>query len=377
MKQLIVICFVFLSVSLIVTAQPPEKMSYQAVIRNSANELITNSEVRIRISILQGSIMGNAVYFETHVLNTNSNGLVSLEIGNGVDKFGNFSKIKWGNGPFFIKTETDPSGGINYTITGTSQLLSVPYAFHSKTADSASYTINETDPVFLESVANTITELDKKRWNSKLDSTNEKDPIFSKSVAAGITKADTTYWNKKQERLTAGAGINITNNVISSTINERTDNFYLGQDTLGGIVFYIYIGKDKQQHGLIVAKTEIKAIWDSVFVVRNANSSWDGASNTSKMTHSHAKEYLKGLGPEWYIPAIDELKLLFDNRFHINKAMASGTLLTYSQHIDYWSSSEVDDSSSYDMYVSCLRGEPLVYNNSKNTNNKFRAIRAF
>jgi hypothetical protein len=327
MKKLIVICFLFLSVSFIVTAQPPEKMSYQAVIRNSANELIINKEVRMRISILQGSVNGNAVYFETHIQNTNSNGLVSLEIGNGDEKFGNFGAIKWENGPFFIKTETDPSGGINYSISGTSQLLSVPYAFHSKTADTSSYTINETDPVFQISVANTITELDKKRWNSKLDSTNEKDPIFSKSVAAGITKADTTYWNKKQDRLTAGSGINITNNIISSISNGGTDNFYLGQDTLGGIVFYIYIGQDKKQHGLIVAKTEISAIWDSVFVVRNANSSWDGAGNTSKMTHSHAKEYLKGLGPEWYIPAIDELRFLFENRFHVNKTMVGGAIL--------------------------------------------------
>ena len=373
MKKLIVICFVFLSISLIVTAQPPEKMSYQAVIRNSTNELITNSEVSIRISILQGSVNGNAVYFETHVLNTNSNGLVSLEIGNGVDKFGNFSKIKWENGPFFIKTETDPSGGINYTITGTSQLLSVPYAFHSKTADSASYTINETDPVFLESVANTITELDKKRWNSKLDSTNEKDPIFSKSVAAGITKADTAYWNSKQDRLTAGAGINITNNVISSTFNGRTENFYLGQDTLGGIVYYIYIGKDKKQHGLIVAKTEITAVWDSVFVVRNANSSWNGAENTSKMTHSQVKGYLNGLGPEWYIPSIDELGFLFENRFHVNKAMVGGAILPLHLNMGYSSSTEKGDRDVYGYSVAYME----MSWGTKTNNSVFRAIRAF
>ncbi len=36
--------------------------------------------------------------------------------------------------PTFLKTETDLNGGANYTIVGTSQLLSVPYALFSKTA---------------------------------------------------------------------------------------------------------------------------------------------------------------------------------------------------------------------------------------------------
>jgi uncharacterized protein (TIGR02145 family) len=44
---------------------------------------------------------------------------------------GNFANINWANGLFFVKTETDPNGGNNYTITNTSQLLSVPYALFS------------------------------------------------------------------------------------------------------------------------------------------------------------------------------------------------------------------------------------------------------
>ncbi len=120
-----------LLITVSVFAQAPQKMNYQAVIRNSSNALVTNAQVGMHISILQGSATGTSVYTETQTPTTNANGLVNIEIGGGAG----FSAIDWANGTYFIKTETDPTGGTNYTITGTSQLLSVPYALHSKTAE--------------------------------------------------------------------------------------------------------------------------------------------------------------------------------------------------------------------------------------------------
>ena len=112
-------------------AQAPEKMSYQAVIRGANNALVTNQQVGMQISILQGS---TAVYEETQTPTSNTNGLVSLEIGTGTVISGSFTAIDWSVGTYFIKTETDPTGGTNYTITGTSQLLSVPYALYAETS---------------------------------------------------------------------------------------------------------------------------------------------------------------------------------------------------------------------------------------------------
>jgi hypothetical protein len=111
-------------------------MSYQAVIRDNSNALVTNQIVGMQISILQGSANGTAVYAETQTPTTNTNGLVSIEIGGGTVVSGNFSTIDWANGPYFMKTETDPAGGTNYTITGTSQLLSVPYAMYAANSGS-------------------------------------------------------------------------------------------------------------------------------------------------------------------------------------------------------------------------------------------------
>lgn len=145
-------------------AQPPQKMSYQAVIRNSSGALVVNHSIGIKVSILQGSATGTVVYSETYspAPQANANGLVTVEIGSGTPSTGTFSYINWSNGPYFLKTEVDPSGGTSYTIVGTSQLLSVPYSLHSKSTE----TYSETDPVFGASPAKTITSSSITNWNT-------------------------------------------------------------------------------------------------------------------------------------------------------------------------------------------------------------------
>jgi len=109
-------------------AQAPQKMSYQAVIRDASNTLVVNHAVGMKISILQGT---TPVYVETQVPVANANGLVTLEIGAGTVVSGSFSTINQASGSYAVKTETDPTGGTNYSIVGTSKLTSVPYALFS------------------------------------------------------------------------------------------------------------------------------------------------------------------------------------------------------------------------------------------------------
>jgi aryl-phospho-beta-D-glucosidase BglC (GH1 family) len=167
-------------------AQPPQKLSYQAVIRNTGNELVANSQINLQVSILKGSAGGPVVYYETHTPFTDANGVMNIEIGGGTKSWWRpkFSEINWSGDSYFIKTEVELPAGTGNTITGTSQILSVPYALHSHTADRVLGTFSETDPV------------------------------FEASVAGGISGTDISGWKNKQDVLNPGKGITISDNII-------------------------------------------------------------------------------------------------------------------------------------------------------------------
>ena len=122
------------TLSLSALGQAPEGFKYQAVVRDAGNLILNNQAVGMRLTIQQGSIGGVTVYSETFSTTTNGYGLVNLEIGTGTTAY-DFSTIDWGNGPYFMETAVDVTGGTSYAVMGTSQLMSVPYALHSKTAE--------------------------------------------------------------------------------------------------------------------------------------------------------------------------------------------------------------------------------------------------
>ena len=133
MKKLITMTIMVLAVA-VAMAQAPEKFTYQAVVRNASNQLVSSQAVGVRISILQGGINGDLSYMETQTAVTNTNGLMTLQIGGGNVLQGIFADIDWANGPYFLKSEIDPNGGTDYSVTSTQQLLSVPYALYAKDA---------------------------------------------------------------------------------------------------------------------------------------------------------------------------------------------------------------------------------------------------
>lgn len=121
-------------------AQAPQGVSYQAVAFSTTGSPVVNGNVGIKISILDNSITGTVVYSETHTKPTNAQGLFNLNIGQGTAVTGTFSGINWGGTSKFIKIEVDPAGGTNYTIVGTNQLMSVPYALYADKVSTASFT---------------------------------------------------------------------------------------------------------------------------------------------------------------------------------------------------------------------------------------------
>ena len=342
------ICTIITAVLLTATvwAQSPEKMSYQAVIRDASNALVTNTSVGMQISILQGSASGTVVYTETQTPSTNANGLVSIEIGGGTG----FNTINWANGPYFIKTETDLAGETNYTITGTSQLLSVPYALYSKTAETITGTISETDPV------------------------------YTGSEAANITTTDIT-------NLSNLSGVNTGDQDLSYSVGDFAQ---------GGIVFWV---DETGQHGLVCAKTDQGAAvrWDAG-TLGNTQAKGDGPfsgeANTSiiiaaqvaigddNVTYAaricnelQITEGGKTYG-DWYLPSKEELNLMYQNKSTIDAtAVANSGSAFYTGAVNiYWSSTEYGINHAWSQTFT---------NGSQNSSMKnftgcrVRAIRAF
>jgi len=118
-------------------AQAPQKINFQSVLRNTTGEVVSNSSVSLRISILSGTVTGTIVYSETHAKTTDAGGLMSLQIGGGTVSSGVFGDINWGGASHFIKLEADFSGGSNYVVLGTQELMSVPYALYASKTDTS------------------------------------------------------------------------------------------------------------------------------------------------------------------------------------------------------------------------------------------------
>ena len=197
-KVVLTICILCLGL-VTALAQPssqnsiPKTMSYQAIIRNGSQGLVSNGNITVRISIIKGSEFGSPAFVETHNSKTNTNGLVTLEIGGGIPLFGSFQNIDWSNGPYFIRTETDPLGGTEYGITSISPILTIPYAMHALRALNADSVKVEKDPVFSRSIAAGITSDDTAKWNGKISM--ELDPVFGGSAAAGIELSHIAKWD--------------------------------------------------------------------------------------------------------------------------------------------------------------------------------------
>jgi hypothetical protein len=156
MKVKAILIFVFFSY--LSFGQSPQKFTYQSIIKNSSGYLLKNQDVGLRISVLSNSSNGIEVYSEEHFPTSNSNGLVTLIIGEGLTN-DDFSEIQWGDGEYFLKVEVDPEGGNSYIMNQTSQLLSVPYALYAGNSGSKLNLLGQ-DFITLQDQTLTINKVD-------------------------------------------------------------------------------------------------------------------------------------------------------------------------------------------------------------------------
>lgn len=135
MRPYIVLLFLSVNLSFMSLAQAPQAVNYQAVLRDASGIILTNQNVGLQIRILQGSPVGSAVYTEEFAEMTNGYGIINIQIGTGITS-DNFSLIDWSSGPYFIETSVDAGGGTTFSLMGTSQIVSVPYALYAQSAES-------------------------------------------------------------------------------------------------------------------------------------------------------------------------------------------------------------------------------------------------
>jgi hypothetical protein len=405
-------------------AQAPQKMSYQSVIRNSSNVLLAGTQVGIRISVLQGSATGTPVYVETQTANTNGNGLLSIQIGTGTATTGTFAGINWAAGTYFFKTETDPAGGTNYTITGTQEVLSVPYAMYAgKSGDSTTM-----GAIAGSSTANggtitagvlSLTPADA--TNGGIVTTGAQTFAGNKTLTGSLGVGTTTpSASAKVEvasttqgflppRMTAAQRDAISNPAIGLMVYctncgiKGEPEFYdgtawvnmlgsaaqvplaIGDSYQGGIIAYILVSGDPGydaniKHGLIAAtsdqSTGIRWYNGSYTVTRATGTAiGTGLSNTNTIKSSQgpvATSYAAGLAiaytgggyTDWYLPSKDEL-----NKLYLNRAAIGG----FDNTTFYWSSTEYDFANAWEQFF----GVGAQANASKNYTSYVRAVRAF
>jgi hypothetical protein len=135
MKKLNILLAFCLTIIILNAQTPPNAFNYSAVARNPSGVPIANSAIGIQITILKSSPTGTSEYVENHVVNSDEFGLFNLIIGGGAVQSGSIENIDWSSDSYYLQVGMDVSGGVNFVLMGTTQLLSVPYALHAKTAE--------------------------------------------------------------------------------------------------------------------------------------------------------------------------------------------------------------------------------------------------
>jgi hypothetical protein len=221
-KKLILSLVAVIAISVKSFGQAPEGFKYQAVVRDANNIILNNENVGVRMTIQQGSIGGTMVYRETFATTTTANGLVNLEIGNGSVVSGNFTTIDWGNGPYFIETAVDVTGGTTYQVMGTSQLMSVPYALHAKTAESV--TNDQVDDADADPSNEFNTGATLTGTTLSISDAGGSQTVDLSSLQDGVDDADADPSNELQTLSLVGSTLTLSDGGGSASINDADAN---------------------------------------------------------------------------------------------------------------------------------------------------------
>jgi len=367
MKKIFLLLLVIL-VSVFLFAQTPNQFKYQAVLRNTDGTIMAEESVSVIISILKSDLT-TSVFEETHTTSTNKQGLINLNIGSIED----LSTVNWTLDENYMEIS------VNGTIIGTSQLLSVPYAMHSKTAETLTGTNTETDPVYASSQAANITATDITKLGN-LSGVNTGDQDGSETKVTAGTNITVT-----------GAGTTASPYVVNTTAGDSGFTHYIGELYGGGIIVSVW-KTEGVEHGLIAALTDqstaliwTTAAYQSTIVPGDATSPTDGLSNSNAIVAQAGAgtTYAAGLCRaysatgdgglyDWYLPSNWELNQCYNAAFVINTILGAtnGFQFDYSY---YWSSTESNFINAWSLYFP----SNFLSDSNKSNTYRVRAVRRY
>jgi hypothetical protein len=349
MKKIITLLSAIAISVAVISAQdaPPQAFSYKASIKRENGWGVMRKTISLKVSILKGSEDGIPVYTEYFRPTTNEYGQIDIIIGKG--KHGDLSSVNWSASEYFLKTEVDIKGGNDFELLSIVQLLSVPYSLYSGESGNGfarEYTPEGKRPV-LDNAGNLSLGLPNDP-PSKLNVTGNIN-FTGELLKNGVPFSTETF-------ITAGTNISVAgtgskeNPYIISSAGTSSGTHYVGELFGGGIVFYV---DHTGQHGLIANFRNVSMAWSNVSTELGTtdNSSWNGLYNSNAITGqaghvSSAAKYCLDFANEgfddWYLPAIDQLNLLYNARYEVNKTLAGdgnpATEVFYQS--TYWSSTE-------------------------------------
>ena len=232
-----ILCIVIASLTQL-HAQAPQGFNYQATVRNSAGDLIVNTNVYFKFNVIQGSQTAVPIFTETHYVPTDDLGQVNLVIGQGTANTGIFSELDWSLGSYYLGIELDTGNG--YVAMGTTQLLSVPYALYAENSRNApSITPN------LETVLAENNSANNQQIKNLQDPTDGADAV-TKSYADALSSSQGLMNFKGLDNYqvwTDGTSVQLTpNSFVFVNANDTTLIFPDSpENCCSGDVIYVYV----------------------------------------------------------------------------------------------------------------------------------------
>ncbi|PHS67312.1 MAG: hypothetical protein COB12_03975 [Flavobacterium sp.] len=107
-------------------------INYKAIIKDGSGNILPNAPITVQFSILQSALLIN-VYTESHSPTTDANGLIIVNIGEGILISGDYTTIDWSRDFHFLNVQIDTGSGL--VDMGNSEFKTVPYALNSFTTN--------------------------------------------------------------------------------------------------------------------------------------------------------------------------------------------------------------------------------------------------